>query len=318
MNRDLQGRVQTHRPRVNQTRTGRRRTTVSSLTRSTSSPRSTRRRRSRCWAPMTKPSWPLAARWCSTARAGAARPRWRSTWRCTLPPGKPWLGLDVPRRCRVLVIENEGPRGKFRRKLRAKLDAWAGTPVAGYLYVLEEPWARFTFADAALRAAARGGHPRTLDRRGRSPGRWAASASREAERPREVRTFMGLLEQVRADLDRPLAIGLSSTTTTRRAPSRAPGRACPTRSPTCSAQGNGATRVEWEKVRWSSDLHGRTWKLLWRPGESFELDETPETTDEDIREAILAAVGENPGARPGGREGTSRARPTVGARCATS
>ena len=37
--------------------------------------------------------------------------------------GTNWLGLTVPRPVRILVVENDGPRGRFRRKVRAKLDA---------------------------------------------------------------------------------------------------------------------------------------------------------------------------------------------------
>jgi hypothetical protein len=58
---------------------------------------------------------------------------------------RPWLGLAVPRPLTVLVIENEGPRGKFRRKLRAKAAAWPGPEVEGRVHVLEEPWGLFTF-----------------------------------------------------------------------------------------------------------------------------------------------------------------------------
>jgi putative DNA primase/helicase len=65
--------------------------------------------------------------------------------------GTDWLGLPVPRRCTVLWIENEGPRGKFREKLREKLAAWTGSALEGYLHVLERPWSLFTFADEGHR-----------------------------------------------------------------------------------------------------------------------------------------------------------------------
>src|SRR5262249_46261756 len=51
----------------------------------------------------------------------------------------------------------------------------------------------------------------------------------------------------------------------------------------------------WQKVRWASELHGRTWKLDWRAGESFELDETPETTDDAIADQLIGLVHEAPG-----------------------
>jgi hypothetical protein len=61
------------------------------------------------------------------------------------------------------------------------------------------------------------------------------------------------------------------------------------------ARGNGHTAITWEKVRWHSQLHGKTWKLDWRDGERFELDDTPETTDEAIADQLLGLVREAPG-----------------------
>ncbi len=210
-----------------------------------------------------------------------------------LAAGVAWLGIDVPRRCRVLLIENEGPRGKFRRKMRAKLAAWRGPSVDGYLHVLEAPWARFTFADEDLRAQL------TATIREHSIDIIAAGPVQRlgvtgGGTPEEVAAFVGLIEQVRADLDRPLA-GVFVHHENKAGTVSGAWEGVPDTLAHVSAQGNGATRVEWEKVRWGSDLHGRIWKLLWRNGEGFELDETPEVTDEDIRAAVLAEVEINPG-----------------------
>ena len=57
-----------------------------------------------------------------------------------LAGSKEWLGLAAPRPLRVLVIENEGPREPFRRKLASACDAFEATPAG--LFVLDEPWAR--------------------------------------------------------------------------------------------------------------------------------------------------------------------------------
>lgn len=62
------------------------------------------------------------------------------------------------------------------------------------------------------------------------------------------------------------------------------------------AQGNGRTRLLWQKVRWGSHLHGKRWHLLWRDGDSFTIEEKPDVTDESITDDILAAVTEAPGA----------------------
>jgi hypothetical protein len=61
------------------------------------------------------------------------------------------------------------------------------------------------------------------------------------------------------------------------------------------ARGNGHTAVVWRKARWASELHGRTWKLDWRDGEGFELDDTPETSDDAIADQLLALVHDAPG-----------------------
>jgi hypothetical protein len=58
----------------------------------------------------------------------------------------------VPRPLVVLVIENEGPRGPFRRKLARKCESWTGEGFAERVHVLEDPWARFSFAEERHRA----------------------------------------------------------------------------------------------------------------------------------------------------------------------
>jgi hypothetical protein len=70
---------------------------------------------------------------------------------CHMAAGKPWLGIDVLRPLRVVIIENEGPRPRFRRKLKKKRDAWSGPSLGGRISVLEEPWGAFTFADQRWR-----------------------------------------------------------------------------------------------------------------------------------------------------------------------
>jgi hypothetical protein len=45
-----------------------------------------------------------------------------------LASGTSWLGFDVGRPLRILVIENEGPRGKFRERLAEKIADWPDAP----------------------------------------------------------------------------------------------------------------------------------------------------------------------------------------------
>ena len=210
-----------------------------------------------------------------------------------LAAGIPWLGVAVPRRCRVLLIENEGPRGMFRAKLEAKLAAWRGPQDLDYLTVLEQPWGTFTFADEAMRLQlAATVREQSIDIIAAGPVHRLGVTG--GGTPEEVAAFIGLLEGVRAELDAPLA-GLFVHHANKAGSVSGAWEGVPDTLAHVTNLGNGTTRVEWEKVRWGSDLHGRVWKLRWRDGESFELDETPEVTDEDIRDAVLAVAASQPG-----------------------
>ena len=212
---------------------------------------------------------------------------------CHLAAGVDWLGLPVPNPVRVLWIENEGPRGKFRRKVRAKLEAWDGPDLAGRLHVLSDPWARFTFADEGMRAELVA-IVRDLETVVVIAGPVARLGAEGGGTPKEIQAFVDLLEQVRADLGRSLAYELIHHENKAGNVSGAWEGATDTLAHV-QARGNGHTAVVWRKTRWAPDLHGKTWKLNWRDGERFELDETPETTDEDIAERLLALVREAPG-----------------------
>jgi putative DNA primase/helicase len=228
-----------------------------------------------------------------------------------LAAGVDWLGLHVPHRVRVLWIENEGPRGKFREKLRAKLAAWDGPDPTGYLYVLEQPWSRFSFArrehQEELAALI---HAREIAVMFAGPV--ARLGVEGGGTPKEIQAFVDLLEYQRSLLERPLAFELIHHENKQGHVSGAWEGATDTLAHV-QARGNGHTAVVWRKVRWASELHGKTWKLDWRDGERYERDETPETADEDIAEQLLNLVRESPGGswnayedKLGGRAGRKR------------
>jgi hypothetical protein len=112
--------------------------------------------------------------------------------------------------------------------------------------------------------------------------------------PEEVSAFIYNLELVRAELERPVGAMFYHHENKAGDVSGA-WEGVPDTLAHVQARGNGATRLFWQKVRWGSTLHGKAWTLLWREGESFELDESPEISDEDVVESILAAVREAPG-----------------------
>lgn len=207
--------------------------------------------------------------------------------------GAEWLGLPVPRACKVLWIENEGPRGKFREKLAAKFAAWTGPEIEGRLYVLEQPWSLFTFADESHRAElVELIGEREIDVVFAGPVQRLGVEG--GGTPAEIQAFVNLLEQVRVELDRPLAYELIHHENKAGDVSGAWEGTTDTLAHV-QARGNGHTAIVWRKVRWASELHGQTWKLDWRPGESFELDDTPETTDDAIADQLLGLVREAPG-----------------------
>ena len=113
--------------------------------------------------------------------------------------------------------------------------------------------------------------------------------------PDEVGAFMVNVELVRAQLGRPVALVLGHHEN-KAGDVAGAWEGVPDTLGHVQARGNGRTGLVWRKARWASSLHGEAWQLLWRPGESFELEETPELTDEDVAEAILTAVREYPGA----------------------
>ena len=86
-------------------------------------------------------------------KAGAGKTTWTLDGVIHLAAGVRRLGFGVPCPVTVGIIENEGPRGKFRLKLKTKLAAWTGRPTTGRVHVLEEPWSRFTFEAPVQRIA---------------------------------------------------------------------------------------------------------------------------------------------------------------------
>ena len=207
--------------------------------------------------------------------------------------GIPWLGQPVPARVRGLILEAEGPRGKLRTKLAAKLAAWQGPSVDGWLHVIERPWATLSLADAEHRAGIAAA---IADTRAEVlyAGPVAALGLEGGGTPAEVRQFVAHLEHIRALVGRDVAYMLIAHTNKLGGVSGAWEGATDTLAH-FMATGNGTTRLNWKKCRWSGTVHGTTWRLLWRDGETFELEDAPSVTADTFRADILAAVAENPG-----------------------
>jgi AAA domain len=207
--------------------------------------------------------------------------------------GDDWLGISVPRPLRVLLIENEGPRPLFRRKLRRKLDAWSGSPVGDRLLVYEKPWGQFSFADPAWRRLlADEIREREIDVL--IVGPLTASGMDLPGTLQECREFLALVGDVRALSGRRLACLLVHHENRGGKVSGAWEGAGDTLLHV-QQQGRGNVRLYVQKARWASEQHGTTLQLVWADGEGFALAEgeaaRPERTWEDIAAFVLANGG---------------------------
>jgi hypothetical protein len=210
-----------------------------------------------------------------------------------LAAGRTWLGLEVPRRSRVGWIENEGPRGNFREKVAGKLAAWGGPNLDGHLLILEEPWARFTFAsELHRRELAQLLHDYELDVLVVGPV-WGLGIEGGGT-PAEVSDFTKLIEETRAQLAKPLAVILIHHEN-RAGQVAGAWSGVPDTLMHVTPQGNGRTRLFWQKARWASELHGTSQHLLWTDGEGFDVEKREEITEDTIAEGLLAAAREHSG-----------------------
>jgi hypothetical protein len=212
---------------------------------------------------------------------------------CHLAAADTWLGIPVPHARRVLIIENEGPRPKFRGKLKRKRDGWQGSPIEDRISVLEDPWGSFTFADERWRDFL-AEHVRELAVDVVIVGPVAAAGMEAAGTLQEVRAFLTLVAEVRRHSGRPLVVILVHHESKLGKVSGAWEGAGDTLIHV-SPQGHGRTRVHFQKTRWASDYHATTLNLLWAESDGFEVEEKDELDDEMVAEQIVEFIRENPG-----------------------
>ncbi len=183
---------------------------------------------------------------------------------CHLAAGDPWLVFPVRRPARALLVENEGPRPLYRRKLRRKLAGWTGSPLEGRVYAMEAPWARLSFADpdALQRLAAT---VRELEIDVVIVGPVTRSGMNEAGTLQEVRDFMHLVGKARELAGRPVTVVLIHHENKGGKVSGAWEGAGDTLFHV-RAQGHGQTRLYVQKARWASAHHATTLHLTWTDG----------------------------------------------------
>lgn len=202
-----------------------------------------------------------------------------------LAAGDAWLGVPVARPVRVLLIEAEGPRPLFRRKLKRKLNGWTGSPVQGHLAIFDEPWAsEFTFTDAAWRAALA-----ERVREGEFDVLVAGPVTRlgmdAAGTLQEVRDFLRLVDDVRRQSGRHVAVLLVHHENKGGSVSGAWEGSGDTLLH-IEARGPGHTRLHVQKARWSSTHHGQTLELTWTDSEGFEVEVTERDYHDQIAELL--------------------------------
>jgi hypothetical protein len=200
-----------------------------------------------------------------------------------LASGTDWIGITVPRPIRILLIENEGPRGPFRRRLAAKVNTWKGEPFAPNIVVLEEPWTHFTLADRGYRHELAEQiiiHDIDLV----IVGPLASIGAKGGGTPDEITEFDGHVRDLRNHaVDRPFALWIVHHENKAGDVSGAWER-YPDSLVHVQGQGNGLTKIVWRKVRWSSTLHGTSTSLAWTDDHGYTL---IEKADRDLRVELL-------------------------------
>jgi hypothetical protein len=192
---------------------------------------------------------------------------------CHLAAGVEWLGFPIGRPCRVLLLENEGPRAEFRLKLRRKLAAWDGPGHDDRLQVLEDPWGQMDLRrdqDADELAAALERHE--IDVLLAGPIRRLGLDG--GGTPAETVAFMALLDRIRRDAHRPIAVGLVHHENKGGDISGAFEAEFDTVIHVKPGEGRDRTQLYFRKSRWSSKIHRSRATLAWTDGEGFDLVES--------------------------------------------
>ena len=182
-----------------------------------------------------------------------------------LAAGQDWLGIHVQRKARVLLIEAEGPRPLFRKKLWRKRNSWTGGDVDGHLYVLENPWGDFRFPGGGEIARLLGEQEIDV----LIVGPLTKVGMEELGTLQQVRDFVKEIEKFRAGSGRRLAIVLIHHENKGGTVSGAWEGAGDTLLH-ATVRGRGKTTLFFQKARWAPRWHRETLELEWAEGEAFE------------------------------------------------
>jgi hypothetical protein len=190
-----------------------------------------------------------------------------------LAAGHEWLAFPIRQPTTVLLLENEGPRAEFRLKLARKRDTWPHNPFGSRVVVADEPWGRvdlrLTDHTAQLAGLIQEHNVDVL-----IAGPIRRLGLEGGGTPAETVAFMQLLDNVRAQCGRALAIVLVHHENKSGDISGAFEAEFDT---VChvKADGRDRTQLVFRKSRWSSRIHRSRFTLAWRPDtEGFTILET--------------------------------------------
>lgn len=211
---------------------------------------------------------------------------------CHLAAGDDWLRMPVPGAVRVLLIENEGPRPHFRKKLERKRDGWQGSPLEDRLLLLQRPWGKLSLKDPGWREAlAEAIESNEIDVLIAGPV--TRLGMDDAGTLQEVRDFLGLVDEVRERSRRHVAVVLIHH---ENKGGKVSGAWEGSGDTLLHVTGTGhGLRLYVQKARWSSSHHATTLQLRWTEGEGFAVDEAPELDDVTLGDQIVDAIRSEPG-----------------------
>ncbi len=208
--------------------------------------------------------------------------------------GVAWHGVLTPARpLRILLIEAEGPRPEFRRKLRRRLASWNGPSLEGRLDILSEPWGAVTLRDQnhreqLARLISEGEYDIVVI------GPLRKIGMRGGGTLDEIEEFIALVENVSRLSGRRVAFRIVHHEN-RAGQISGAWEGVPDTLVHVQPQGNGSLRLYWQKVKWASALHLTTTQLSWADGDGFSIVDKPEITEATIADEILEAVRDESG-----------------------
>jgi AAA domain len=207
--------------------------------------------------------------------------------------GQDWLGIHVAAPVTSLIIENEGPRPRMRKKLDRKLTSWTGSAPQGRAGIIDKPWAEFILTSEDCRAQL-GNLIKSHSIDVVIIGPLVCAGMTSAGTLNEVREFLRLIADVRRRAGRCVTFVLVHHQNRAGSVSGAWEGAVDTLLHV-TGMGHGRTRLHIQKSRWASDYHARTFELAWIGNDGYRVEDKPKLSDDDIAEQMTAFVSENPG-----------------------